>query len=651
MTKTGLISLYRYLKTPRIIEERMLLLLRQGKISKWFSGIGQEAISVGVTYALNDDDQILPMHRNLGVFTTRDMDFEKLFCQLMGKVGGYTKGRDRTFHFGLPEKHITGMISHLAAMLPVANGFAMSYQMRNEKRVSLAFIGDGATSEGDFHEALNLAAVWKLPVIFMIENNGYGLSTPTSEQYACKNLVDRAIGYGLRGDLIDGNDVLAVIDSVEKAATHARKGNGPTLIEAKTFRMRGHEEASGSKYVPQTLFDEWVKKDPILNFEKSLSNKKWFTKKFIFQIENEIKNKVMPAIEFAVKADIPKSTESDEENDVFYMSEVDNKILSETTKSLRFVDAIKEGLYQKMEADSSVILMGQDIAEYGGVFKISEGFLEKFGKSRVRNTPIIESGIIGAAMGLALEGYKPVVEMQFADFVSCGFNQIVNNLAKTYYRWNSPLNVTLRMPCGGELSAGPFHSQNPEAWFFHVPGLKIIYPSTPSDIKGLLISAIEDPNPVLVFEHKGLYRSIKGDVPENLYNIEIGKAKVVKSGTDVTIITYGKAVHWALDLVNKLGVSVEVIDLRTLMPWDKEMVLASIEKTNRALVLHEANITGGIGAEIASTISELSFEFLDAPVKRVASLDTPIPFASHIESNVYLPHNRFKKALLELLEY
>lgn len=651
MTKTELISLYRQLKTPRIIEERMLLLLRQGKISKWFSGIGQEAIAVGTAFALNPDDQILPMHRNLGVFTTRGLKLEELFCQLIGKVGGYTKGRDRTFHFGLPEKHITGMISHLASMLPVANGYGIAYQMRNEKRVSLAFIGDGATSEGDFHEALNLAAVWKLPVIFMIENNGYGLSTPTSEQYACEDLVDRAKGYGLRGELIDGNDVLAVIDSVEKAAEHARKGNGPTLIEAKTFRMRGHEEASGTKYVPQKLFDEWAKQDPIIKFEKLLSGKKWFTKKFILQIENEIKNKVIPAIEFALKADYPKSSESDEMNDVYYKSEVEIQAPSEVTTSLRFVDAIKEGLSQKMEADQSVILMGQDVAEYGGVFKVSEGFLKKFGKSRVRNTPIIESGIIGAAMGLALEGFKPVVEMQFADFASCGFNQIVNNLAKTYYRWNSPLNVTLRMPCGGELGAGPFHSQNPEAWFFHVPGLKIVYPSTPADVKGLLISSIEDVNPVLFFEHKGLYRSVKDEVPENLYNIKIGKARIVQSGTDATIITYGKAVHWAVDLVNKLGLSVDIIDLRTLLPWDKEMVLVSIQKTNRVLVLHEANITGGIGAEIASTISEDKFEYLDAPVKRIASLDTPVPFATHIESNVYLPHKRFEKALLALLEY
>ena len=651
MKKQELIELYRLLKTPRIIEERMLLLLRQGKISKWFSGIGQEAISVGVAYALNDDDQILPMHRNLGVFTTRSVDMEKLFCQLMGKIGGFTKGRDRTFHFGLPEKNITGMISHLAAMLPVANGFAMAYQIRNEKRVSLAFVGDGATSEGDFHEALNLAAVWKLPVIFMIENNGYGLSTPTSEQYACENLVDRAKGYGISGDLIDGNDIFAVINAVKKAADHARKGNGPTLIEAKTFRMRGHEEASGTKYVPQELFDKWAKKDPILKFEKSLSSKKWFDNEFIVGVENEIKSRIYPSIDLAIDADVPKSTELDELNDVFHVKDMSVKKQSDTLHPLRFVDAIKEAISQIMESDESIILMGQDIAEYGGVFKISEGFVQKFGKSRVRNTPIIESGAIGAAMGLALEGYKPVIEMQFADFVSCGFNQIVNNLAKTHYRWDAPLNVTLRMPCGGELSAGPFHSQNPESWFFHVPGLKIVYPSSPADVKGLLVSSIEDPNPVLFFEHKGLYRSVKGDVSVDLYNLPLGKANIVRIGSNATIVTYGKAVHWAVDLVTRLDVSVEIIDLRTLVPWDRQTVLASIQKTNRALVLHEANITGGIGAEIASTISEEAFELLDAPVKRIASLDTPIPFASHIEKNVYLPHKRFENALQELLEY
>jgi len=651
MNKTQLTQLYRNLKIPRMIENRMLLLLRQGKISKWFSGIGQEAIAVGATFILNDDDHILPMHRNLGVFTTRKLDMERLFCQLMGKEGGFTKGRDRTFHFGLPEKHITGMISHLAAMLPVANGYALAYKLRSEKRVALAFVGDGATSEGDFHEALNLAAVWKLPVIFMIENNGYGLSTPTDEQYNCKNLVDRAKGYGMQGELIDGNDIFAVIDSVKKAADYARDGKGPTLIEAKTFRMRGHEEASGITYIPNDLFDEWEQRDPIRLFEEELTKRKWFTKDFISSVEEDINMQILPAIDFAQNAKRPESSYHVEIEDVFAPDKF--KLISpgDNMHSMRFVDAITDGLQNKMSADKTVLIMGQDIAEYGGVFKITKGFLNEFGPDRVRNTPIIESGIIGAAMGLALEGYKPIVEMQFADFVSCGFNQIVNNLSKNYYRWGSGVNVTIRMPCGGGLGAGPFHSQNPEAWFFHVPGLKVVYPSTPIDAKGLLISSIDDPNPVLYFEHKGLYRSTKGDVPEGVYNIPLGKAKIVQEGNDLTIITYGEGVLWAVDVASNVGAEIEIIDLRTLMPWDKESILRSISKTNRCLVLHEANLTGGIGAEIAAFIAEHAFEDLDAPVMRVASLDTPVPFVSEIESKIYLPIERLQEALKGLLEY
>ncbi len=652
LKKAELIELYRLLITPRIIEQKMLLLLRKGKISKWFSGIGQEAISVGVTYALNEEDHILPMHRNLGVFTTREVDLKRLFCQLMGKVGGFTKGRDRTFHFALPTKYITGMISHLAAMLPVANGLALSYKMKKNNKVAIAFVGDGATSEGDFHEALNLAAVWKLPVIFIIENNGYGLSTPISEQYACKNLVDRALGYGVLGEIIDGNDIFEVIEVVKNAKFNALQGNGPTLIEAKTFRMRGHEEASGTDYIPKNLFDKWKKKDPIKKLEKFLSSKSWFNEKFKVTIENDINNLIDPAIDFALNAKIPTSNESKELEDVYHPTKITiNKDSSSSKHYIRFVDAIKECLYQKMDSDKSVILMGQDIAEYGGVFKISQGFLEKFGKDQVKNTPIIESGAIGTAMGLALEGYKPIIEMQFADFVSCGFNQIINNLAKTYYRCDIPINVTIRMPCGGGLGAGPFHSQSPESWFFHTPGLKIVYPSSPEDAKGLLASSIDDPNPVLFFEHKGLYRSIKGNVGEELYSIPLGKAKILEQGSDATIITYGKGVFWARDVIQKFDSSIEIIDIRTLCPLDINTIVNSVKKTNKVLVLHEANMTGGVGAEIASIITEHAFEYLDAPVMRVASLDIPIPFGLDIEKNVYLPGLRLENSLKKLLDY
>jgi len=654
ITDKKLLDLLFYLELPRAIENRMLNYLRQGKISKWFSGIGQEAISVGATYALNNDDVIMPMHRNLGVFTTRDISLDNLFCQLMGKEGGFTKGRDRSFHFGLLSKNIIGMISHLAAMLPVATGFGLASKLKKEKKVILSFTGDGSTSEGDFHEAVNLAAVWNLPVIFLIENNGYGLSTPSSEQFKCKNLSDKAIGYGIKGFTIDGNNVLEVYDTISKVAKNIRNNGGPVIIEAITFRMRGHEEASGTDYIPKKIFDKWLKKDPIENYKKYLQSKKILTDKIQKQIDKKIDKKIDSSFEFALSSKTPQSTTVNEINDVYKKHTFNLKNPKDKGIEIRYVDSISNSLRDIMLNNDKTIIMGQDISEYGGVFKITKDFLEEFGSDRVRNTPIIESGILGASVGLALDGFIPIVEMQFADFVSCGFNQIVNNIAKTHYRWNESLNITIRMPYGGGMSAGPFHSQSPESWFFHTPGLKIVAPSSAYDAKGLLNSSIEDPNPVLYFEHKYMYRSIKGLVPNDYYNIEIGKADIKKVGKDASIITYGMGVHWALEIANKLednNISIEVVDLRSLIPWDKDLVEKSISKTNRVLILHEANLTGGIGAEISAYISEKCFESLDAPVMRLGAIDTPVPFASDIEKEIYLPINKIEQKIKELLNF
>ena len=644
-----------YLKLPRYIEERMLLLLRQGKISKWFSGIGQEAISVGTTYALEKDDYILPMHRNLGVFTTRNINLDRLFCQLFGKQDGFTNGRDRTFHFGSKDDRIIGMISHLAAMLPVANGLALSFKMRKEKRIAVSFTGDGSTSEGDFHEALNIAAVWNLPVIFIIENNGYGLSTPVSEQYNCKNLVDKAVGYGMEGIQIDGNNVLDVFNTIKTVKKKILNGSGPVLIEAMTFRIRGHEEASGIKYVPKELIEQWKKKDPIFQFENYLLKNKIIKKNYIKTLESKFKNKIIPVIDKTLDAPEPSSTIDKELNNVYKKNTFKQiPIQNKKVTSKRFIDAIRDCLFDKMDSDPKVLIMGQDIAEYGGVFKITEGFIGKFGHERVRNTPIIESGIIGTAMGLSIEGFKPIVEMQFADFVSVGFNQIVNNLAKTFYRWNQPINVTLRLPTGGGIGAGPFHSQSNESWFFHVPGLKLVYPSNPVDAKGLLLSSIDDENPVLFFEHKALYRSVKTDVSDSNYHIAIGKGKIINKGTSMTLITYGMGVVWAQDFIKKnsqYNTLIEIIDLRTLLPWDREMTFESIKRTNKVLILSEDNITGSIGAEISASISEFIFEYLDAPILRLGAIDTPVPFSPNIEKEIYMPVNRLDKAVKKLLEY
>ncbi len=665
-TNEELVYVYRNLLLPRMIEEKMLLLLRQGKISKWFSGIGQEAISVGCTLALQHDEWIMPLHRNLGVFTSRQMPLHKLFMQWQGNKEGYSKGRERSFHFGSKPHYICGMISHLGPQLAIADGVALAYKLRKENKVSLAFSGDGGTSEGDFHEALNVAAVWDLPVIFVIENNGYGLSTPVNEQYRCENLVDKAKGYGMEGVQIDGNNILTVYDTIRGVRDYCINNQKPYLIECMTFRMRGHEEASGTKYVPKELFEEWGRKDPIKNFEQFITEQKAITEMEVAAIRNEFKEYIDDELKLAAEAEEMKVDGEEEVRDVYAARSVgssewavkktiDSPLTTHhspfTSHEKRFVDAIKEGLHQSMQQHSNLILMGQDIAEYGGAFKITEGFVETFGKERVRNTPLCESAIVGATLGLSLEGYKSVMEMQFADFVSVGFNQIVNNLAKAHYRWGQNADTVIRMPTGGGVGAGPFHSQSNEAWFTHVPGLKVVYPATPHDAKGLLIAAINDPNPVMYFEHKALYRSINGQVPEEYYEVEIGKARLVKEGNDITLITYGAGLHWALEYQEQhLEISLHILDLRTLLPLDYAAIKEAVSKTGKVLLLHEDNLTGGIGGEISAWISEHCFELLDAPVLRCASMDTPIPFNIELEKN-YMAKSRLHTMVQQLNKY
>jgi 2-oxoisovalerate dehydrogenase E1 component len=649
--------LYRSILLPRMIEEKMLVLLRQGRLAKWFSGIGQEAIATGVVTALEPGDYVLPMHRNLGVFTGRDLDLPRLFRQLLGREGGYTKGRDRTFHFGTLEQGIVGMISHLGAMLPVADGLALAAQLRGERRVAAAFTGDGATSEGDFHEALNLAAVWKLPVVFVVENNHWGLSTPAHEQYACRDLADRGAGYGMPGHVVDGNDLLAVVRAVRDAAGRARRGEGPTLLEFKTFRMRGHEEASGTGYVPRELVAEWASRDPVRRYEAFLLGHGLLTEADFAAIRQAYKKRIDALTDEALAAPEPWSTPEEKLADVFAPSLLVPKAPTAEAMAAaaetRYVDAISDGLRVAMRRDDRVVLLGQDIAEYGGVFKVTDGFLEEFGRARVRNTPIVESGAIGAALGLALGGYVPMVEMQFGDFITCGFNQVVNNLAKTHWRWGARVSVVLRAPVGGGTGAGPFHSQNVESWFTAVAGLKVLAPATPYDAKGLLIAALEDGNPVLYLEHKFLYRQAKGRVPAGHYTVPIGRARVAREGRDATVVTYGVGLSWALAAAAELsreGRDVEVVDLRSLMPWDAETVVRSVAKTGRCLVLHEAPVTGGFGGEIAATVGREAFEWLDAPVARLGALDTPVPFAKALEA-LHSPRGRLAPALRELLAY
>jgi len=653
-----LILIYKNILLPRLTEEKMLVLLRQGKISKWFSGIGQEAIATGATLALEKDEWIMPLHRNLGVFTGRKMPIHKLFLQWQGSADGYSKGRERSFHFGSKEHHICGMISHLGPQLAIADGVALGHKLRKEKKVALAFTGDGGTSEGDFHEALNVAAVWDLPVIFLIENNGYGLSTPVNEQYKSKNLIDKALGYGMEAVQIDGNNVLTVYHTIRGVRNYCLERQRPYLIECMTFRMRGHEEASGTKYVPKALLEEWATKDPVSNYEMYLLQQGVLRAGSVNHIRDEIKQYIEEELKIEEKKIVPDS--SKELKDVYAtktngpeIKKIDQAVvrLGEGMHEKRFIDAIRDGLYQSMKMHSDLILMGQDIAEYGGAFKITEGFVNEFGKTRVRNTPLCESAIVGATLGLSLLGFKSVMEMQFADFASVGFNQIVNNLAKIHYRWGQDADVVIRMPTGAGVGAGPFHSQSNEAWFVHTPGLKVVYPSSPLDAKGLLIAAINDPNPVMFFEHKALYRSISGPVPEDYYEIEIGKANWVREGQDISIITYGAGVHWAADYaMQHPEISLDILDLRTLLPLDYESIRNSVAKTGKILILHEDTLIGGIGGEISAWITENCFELLDAPVFRCASLDTPVPFSIELEKN-FLAKSRLDEYIKKLSLY
>ncbi len=648
---TVLIQLYKHLLKPRLIEEKMLVLLRQGKISKWFSGIGQEAIAVGVTMALNSDEYILPMHRNLGVFTTRQIPLYRLFAQWQGKASGFTKGRDRSFHFGTQQYKIVGMISHLGPQLGVADGIALASKLQYKNQVTAVFTGEGGTSEGDFHEALNVASVWQLPVLFCVENNGYGLSTPTNEQYNCNHIADRGLGYGMESHIINGNNILEIYIKVSEITESMRLNPRPVLLEFKTFRMRGHEEASGTKYVPQDLMDTWALKDPVINFEHFLKAYNILNEDENAKIKQDIITEISEHLDVVFNEDAITPSLTNELDDVFQKSVYQEVNFNDELKEIRFIDAISESLKQSMERHHDLVIMGQDIAEYGGAFKITEGFVEQFGKERIRNTPICESAIVEAAMGLSIAGMKSVVEMQFADFVASGFNPVVNYLAKSYYRWNQNADVVIRMPCGGGVAAGPFHSQTNEAWFTKTPGLKVVYPAFPYDAKGLLATAINDPNPVLFFEHKGLYRTIRQDVPTGYYTLPLGKASILRTGTDVTVISYGAAIHWALEtLDNNPKISADVIDLRTLQPLDTETTFNSIKKTGRAIILQEDSLFGGIASDISALIMEHCFEFLDAPVKRVASIETPIPFVKQLEDQ-YLPKNRFEAELKILIAY
>lgn len=644
---------YKNMLLSRTIEERMLLELRKGNVSKWFSGIGQEAISTAITMTMDEQEYILPMHRNLAVFSTRmKKDLNPLFLQWMGNPGSYTKGRDRSFHFGSQSDKIVGMISHLGVQLGVANGIALGEKLKGTNRAVAVFTGEGGTSQGDFHEALNVASVWNLPVLFCIENNGYGLSTPVKEQFNIEDLSERGKAYGIKSFSLDGNDFELLLNKLKEIKSYVIQEQKPVLIEFKTFRVRGHEEASGTAYIPQDLIDKWKKKDPLERLRKTLIKSKIQTKAQLEKLESESHTFVKEKWYNALKNNEVRKFTNDEEKDVFDAEiSISSDLSSEhNEQEIRFVDAISKALLHALRKDDRLVIMGQDIAEYGGVFKITDGFIDEFGAGRIRNTPLCESSIIEASYGLGISGIPSIVELQFGDFISSGFNPVVNLLAKSHYRWGQNAPIVLRIPCGGGVGAGPFHSQSNESWFTTTPGLKVVYPSNPADAYQLLLSSIKDPNPVLFYEHKKLYRSSKGTVNYTDEKLELGKARWIQNGSDLTIITYGMGVLWAEEAIHETDGSIGILDLRTLIPYDKHAISEAVKESGKIILLSEDSKQGNYMSEILSYIMEHNFEDLDAPVLNIGSLNTPVPFAGELEG-AYLANFNLKEKINELLAY
>jgi pyruvate/2-oxoglutarate/acetoin dehydrogenase E1 component/TPP-dependent pyruvate/acetoin dehydrogenase alpha subunit len=683
--KRTLLKLLYGLRLTRSLEERLeFKLYRQGRIyGSVFTSRGQEALSVGGALAFEPSDVLCPSHRDMGVYLLRGMTVERVLGNYMGREIGPCRGRDGNIHTGDMELGLVAFVSHLADSIPVAAGVALSYRMRQRPNVAGVFFGDGASSRGDFHEGLNFAAVHRLPVVFICNNNQYAYSTPLHLQMAVPGVAERSIGYGFPTHTVDGNDVIEVHRVVSEAVRRARTGGGPTLIEGRTFRMTGHSGHDDASYVPRELLEEWARKDPIERLVETLQGEGLLSEEESAELDRRIEEEIDRGLEAAERSPEPAAESAllevysdppyraatppwrqrrDERTPVERLAAAPvlaaprlGEGAADRDSAVTYVDAIRQGILEEMEADPDVFILGEDIGRYGGAFKATRGLYERFGAERVIDTPISESGIVGAAIGAALAGMRPIVEMQFIDFISCAFDQITSFAAKCRYRWGPSVPIVVRGPCGGGVSGGPYHSQNVESYFLHTPGLKIVAPATARDARALLRSAVRDNDPVLYFEHKYLYRRVREILPPAEEDIvPIGKAVCRRRGRDLSIVTFGAMVYRALEAAETLaaeGAEVEVLDLRTLLPLDTDALLESVARTGKVILLHEATLTGGIGGELAALIAEHVFEYLDGPIRRIAAADTPSPFSRSLESYTLPQLDDVVRVARELLEY
>ncbi|MBN92766.1 MAG: dehydrogenase [Deltaproteobacteria bacterium] len=660
--------LLRHLLTARAVEERCIRMVKQGIQPKFFSAWGNEATAVGTAAALDRDDVLVPMHRSLGAHLVRGHSLDEIFLQAFLKDDSHTRGRDTGLHLGAAGTNIIGMISPLGSMNTVAAGIAMAEQLMGQETVVLAYIGDGGTSTGVFHEAMNFIGVRQLPVVTVIENNQWAFGTPNELQFGCETLADRGPAYGMPSVRIDGTDVRAVYEATKEAVHRARAGQGPALIESLTMRMRGHAEHDDMAYVPDEMVDEWGQRDPVTQYLQWLRDGNHLPELDVDALRASIEQEVLEASDraraasdpnpasaltgvFHETADGKKPDRSNSSVSVAPTSEVVGERAAETASRLgegrtvepiptpgtevSYIDAIRHCLHHHLQSDPRTVLLGQDIGLMGGAFRATRGLSEQFGPQRVVDTPISEGAIIGGCIGLAIRGLRPVAEMQFADFVCSTFNELVNNAGTFRYRIGVGVPMVVRLPSAGGIGAGPFHSLNPEAWFAHSPGLKVVVPSTVEDAWGLLNTAIDDEDPVLFLEQKYYYRRAKGPLPDPEHRVPLGCARKARAGKDATVVTWGVGLDRSLEAADSLAArgvgDVEVLDLRSIVPWDKEAISQSVRQTSRLLVVHEARNTCGFGSEIAAWAAEELFEWLDAPVRRVTGADVPTPSHKELE--------------------